>query len=365
MSNAIAKPAGSACLTCPGKDAPCVRPEPAARALRLAVVGEGPGQNELREGRPFIGASGRMLERGLRSIGLSRANVHWTNAVLCDVKEKDLPAARKACEQRLKDELRGVAARVTVPVGAWGLQSALELKKKPQIMKWRGSVSVLPGDRYVMPTLHPAFVMRSPLWGKWLEGDIARVGRVLDHGWVPPELAHGHEFSVLRERHELARLEELGRVVGYDVETVGLGPVTTRLVCLGLSDGKRTFIVPWAKAADGFFGWWGEGQLEVAAELTRVLASRIAVTHNGPAFDHIVSSQHGIHVSQWEDTMVLYNVIDGHMPKRLDHVASTYLDVGPWKTWESRKSTLDELWVYNGRDTLYTIQAYWKMKESK
>src|SRR5690606_13460845 len=110
------------------------------------------------------------------------------------------------------------------------------------------------------------------------------------------------------------------------------------------------------------FGWWGEDQLGVATYITNVLRSRVAVTHNGPAFDFIVSSQHGIHVGEWEDTMVLYNVIDGHMPKRLDHVASTYLDVGPWKTWESRKSTLEELWTYNGRDTLYTILAYWAMK---
>jgi uracil-DNA glycosylase family 4 len=364
MSDAIAKPAGDACLTCPGRDAPCVRPEPAARALRLAVVGEAPGLNEVREGRPFIGASGRMLERGLRSIGLARANVHWTNSVLCDVKPTDLPAARKACKKRLKEELGRVAAPVTVPVGAWGLQSALELKKKPQIMKWRGSVSVI-GDRYVMPTLHPAFAMRSPLWGRWLELDIARVGRVLESGWVPPELRPGHRFAVLKTREDLESLNSLGRVIGGDVETVGLGPVTTRLVCMGFSDGKQTLIVPWSTAADGFFGWWGGGQLEVAAQLTRFLASRVVVSHNGPAFDHLVWSQHGIHVVQWEDTMVLYNVLDGHMPKRLDHVASTYLDVGPWKTWESRKSTLDELWVYNGRDTLYTILAYWAMKESR
>jgi hypothetical protein len=308
-----------------------------------------------------------MLERGLRTIGLGRSNVHWTNAVLCDVKQADLLAARRACEQRLKDELRAVAARVTVPVDAWGLQSSLELKKKPSILQWRGTVSVIAGEqpRYVMPILHPAFVMRSPLWGRWLELDVARVGRVLERGWAPPELASSHQFSVLREPFQLERLNDLGRVIGGDVETVGLGPVTTRLVCMGFSDGKQTFIVPWSTAKDGHFGWWGSDQAGVAAYITNVLRSRVVVSHNGPAFDHLVWSQHGIHVSQWEDTMVLYNILDGHMPKRLDHVASTYLDVGPWKTWESRSSSLEELWVYNGRDTLYTILAYWAMKGSR
>src|SRR5262249_14421679 len=154
-----------------------------------AIVGEAPGWNEVREGRPFVGKSGKMLERGLRSIGLSRSEAHWTNAILCDVGQdpKLQKEAAKACGKRLREELREAGAPVIMPVGAWALQSALNLPKKPQILKWRGSVTKIkfsspdsstresdpePRDELVdqgrtslvLPTVHPAFVMRAPGW---------------------------------------------------------------------------------------------------------------------------------------------------------------------------------------------------------
>src|SRR5262245_623008 len=71
--SAGAKPAGEACARCPGRHASIVLPEPAARSdgrVALAIVGEAPGRTELIEKRPFVGRSGQMLERGLRTLGL-------------------------------------------------------------------------------------------------------------------------------------------------------------------------------------------------------------------------------------------------------------------------------------------------------
>jgi uracil-DNA glycosylase len=184
----VNKPAGEACLKCPARDAPCVRPEPAAKTATLAVVGEAPGANEIEQGRPFVGASGRMLMAGLATIGLRRDQVHWTNAVLCECAESDLSAARTCCAQRLRDELAVAKPEVIMPVGAYGLQSVLSLPRKPRITEWRGSVSEGgPGGGLVAPTIHPAFVMRLGAWGPWLERDVERVGRLIEWGWRPPE----------------------------------------------------------------------------------------------------------------------------------------------------------------------------------
>ena len=360
--------AGAACDTCPARFGRCVPPEPAAAAAKLAVVGEGPGRNELEQGRPFIGASGRMLARGLKTLGLSRADVHWTNAVLCDCKLEEQPKARVACAQRLRAELAACEAPVVMPVGALGLHSAMALPRKPQILKWRGSVSKLtyptePGaeaqSAYVLPTIHPAFVMRAPKWGPVLEIDVTRVGRVLRDGFTAPEDAPQRRLLIPRTRESLreALASLRGDEPSFDVETVGLGPSYTALVCYGLSDGLTTVVVPWSKASNGIEPFWRDGGRE-AVELTNaVLSRRRAVTHNGPAFDHIVAARYGIRIEAWEDTLLGAHALSGHMPKNLAHVVTLYLDVPPWKQLEDRGADIERLWIYNGRDCLYTALA--------
>ena len=66
MTKRLIKAGGDACASCPGRDLPYVPPEPAAGRTHLIVVGESPGANEVREKRPFIGASGRMMMRELK-----------------------------------------------------------------------------------------------------------------------------------------------------------------------------------------------------------------------------------------------------------------------------------------------------------
>lgn len=364
------KLAGTACASCPAREGICVPPERAAVAARIAVVGEAPGRNELLEGRPFIGASGRMLSRGLRTIGIARTDVHWTNAVLCDCKKEDLPKARKACAERLRRELAAVAPDAIVPVGALGLHSAMALARKPQILKWRGSVSEIQfaGGRrtFVLPTIHPAFVMRAPKWGPVLEVDIARVGRILRDGFEAPEDSPKRRFVVPKTLDALdaALASMLPRVdVSGDVETVGLGPTRTALVCTGFSDSITTIVVPWSKASNGIEPFWGFPD-RVLERLGNFLAARTCVTHNGPAFDHIVFARYGIRLGKWDDTLLAAHATEGHMPKNLAHVvtANAELDVPPWKQLEDRGVDIERLWFYNGRDCLYTILAWMKLK---
>jgi uracil-DNA glycosylase family 4 len=423
----IAKPAGDACLTCPARDAKLVLPE-YAKAIdpdlgrpraRLAIVGEAPGRNELSEGRPFVGASGKMLMRGLRTIDLDRRDVHWTNAVLCECSQEDQPKAAAACATRLRRELAEVAAPVVMPVGVWGLKSTLGLTKKPQIMKWRGSVTevefssaapknanqpttdfgllaagsvvsdgaieasktlsatspkerdtaahVAERDRptisLVAPTLHPAYIMRVPAWGPVLETDVARVGRLIRGNYVPPERAPGRRIVIARNEKVLLRELELLRdgELGADVETLGLGPTETPLVCFGLSDGTNTLIVPWSKGRNGKDPWWSN-PLRIGQIVSEKLTRCVAITHNGPAFDHIVFERHGIKIGAWDDTLNGRHVVASHYPKNLAFTVTQYLDVPAWKQQEDRTADLERLWFYNARDTLYTILAWAHIK---
>jgi hypothetical protein len=197
-----------------------------------------------------------------------------------------------------------------------------------------------------------------------LETDIARVGRVLEHGFTAPENEPGRELAICKTREQLTNaLRRLGPVVSGDVETLGLGPTATPLVCCGFSDGRLTIVVPWSKASNGIDAFWRE-PAGVAAELSATLATRTVVTHNGPAFDHIVFARYGIILSAWEDTLLASHALAGHMPKNLAHVVTQHLDVPPWKQLEDRGASIERLWIYNGRDCLYTILAWFELKKA-
>lgn len=332
--------------------------------MRLAVVGDSPMRRDLEEKSILSGASGRMLARGLRSIGLQRAQVHFTNAILCECDDAHLSKARAACAHRLRSELEASGAEAVMPLGPLSLQSTLALPRKPQLLKWRGSVSRVAFSEshgaWVLPTLHPSFVHRAPKWAPILELDVARVGRVLENGFTAPEDAPGRRLVVPHTRDSLRHaLGSLAlRDVSFDVETVGLGPTYTSLVCFGLSDGELTIVVPWSKASNGIDPFWKDGGREAAELTSEALARRCAITHNGPAFDHIVAARYGIKIQSWGDTLLLAHAMAAHMPKNLAHVATLYLDVPPWKQLEDRGVDIERLHVYNGRDCLYTALAW-------
>lgn len=339
----------------------------------LVVVGEAPGRQEALAGKPFVGPSGHLMMKGIATLGLERGDVHWTNAVeRTDCKNKrELQIARSAEQARLTAELAHVkwvphAIPIVLSVGALGTQSALGRGTACSILAWRGAVIPrrLNGGNttaYIMPSVHPAFVLRSQAWGPVFELDFARVGRVMRDGWTPPEQQPGRQTVVTKTETELRDyLPRLGSEVGYDVETVGLGAVETKLVCLALSDTRLTVVVPWSTAFDGSGDWWPNPE-RIAELLTDTLRTRIAVSHNGPFFDHVVGNRYGIRATAWEDTLLAYHALAPHMPKNLHHVVTQYLDVTAWKQLDHSKQ-LEDLWVYNGRDALYTILAWTEMK---
>lgn len=359
--------AGAECDKCPAREGVCVPPEPSPKA-RLAVVGEAPTRQEVEAGGSWRNHAARFLGRGLATLKLRRGDVHWTNAVLCECPDtRLLPKARKHCAARLRAELRASGAEAIIPVGAMGIQSTLDWPTKPQLLKWRGSVSKASWGAFVLPTLHPSFASRAPKWLPVLESDVARVGRILEHGFEAPEDAPHRRFVVPRSILELEEALALlipGADTSFDVETVGLGPTRTALVCFGLSDGVTTIVIPWSRAANGIEPFWAFPH-RVLELVNACLATRRAVTHNGPAFDFIVADRYGIYFAGgWEDTLLAAHATHGHLPKNLAQVvtAIAMLDVPPWKQLEDRGVDIERLWYYNGRDCLYTILAWQAMK---
>jgi DNA polymerase len=316
----VAKPAGEACRECPLRRAPCVPTEfnpPSRTKKRVMVIGEAPGRNEADAGKPFIGQSGRATMELLAELGYSREDVVWSNAALCWGKDSEVSKARKACSGRLDREIAEVDPDVILLLGGHALHSVMKTKSKPRIMRWRGTVirqKTKRKTRLVFPMLHPAFIMRdaAKLYEPLIRMDFDRVDRLMRHGYEPPEKKEGRRIvlakTVTAIERELATLE---KEVAFDVETVGLGATSTRLICLAIADRHKSVVIPFSKSRSGV-GKFFNGQHDRALRaINAALEKRIAITHNGPA-DHIVAERHGIFIKRG-DTLLAYTFA-AHMP---------------------------------------------------
>ena len=126
----------------------------------LMFVGEGPGQQEDIEGKPFVGRSGRFLDRlVLEEMGLTRAQCYIANVVKCRPpgNRDPLPDEIEACGPYLAAQLRLIDPKVIVTLGNFATK--LLLKTADGITKLRGKAYPVDG-RTLVPTYHPAAVLR-------------------------------------------------------------------------------------------------------------------------------------------------------------------------------------------------------------
>ena len=143
----------------------------------LMLVGEGPGAEEDRQGIPFVGAAGKLLERIFEAAGLKREQVYITNVVKCRPPGNRLPGADEVaqCLSHLKEQIRIIDPRLIVCLGA--LATRTLIGRSESLTRLRGRWYEIDGRLY-MPTFHPAALLRDsskkrPVWEDFKE--IARL----------------------------------------------------------------------------------------------------------------------------------------------------------------------------------------------
>ena len=125
----------------------------------VVFVGEAPGAREDEQGLPFVGPSGKLLERLLSEIGLRREDVYIANVVKCrPLKNRDpRPDEIEACKGYLRNQLSLIDPKVVVTLG--NFSSKLLLNTETGITRLRGTAYEWWG-RYLVPTFHPAAALR-------------------------------------------------------------------------------------------------------------------------------------------------------------------------------------------------------------
>ncbi len=128
---------------------------------RLCLIGEGPGATEDELGRPFVGRAGELLDRILAAAGFHREEVYISNVVLCRPPGNRIPTDDEisTCRPYLERRLELIAPDIVVLLGATPLRALLG--PRARITQERGRWLRLDG-RWVMPTYHPAYLLRNP-----------------------------------------------------------------------------------------------------------------------------------------------------------------------------------------------------------
>ena len=130
-------------------------------SARLMFVGEAPGEDEDLKGEPFVGKAGQLLTKMIEAMGLRRDDVYICNTVKCRPPNNRNPEPDElaACEPFLKGQLASVKPEVIVTLGKFAAQALL--RDQTPITRMRGQWRAYEGIP-VMPTFHPAYLLRSP-----------------------------------------------------------------------------------------------------------------------------------------------------------------------------------------------------------
>jgi DNA polymerase len=144
---------------------------------RLMLIGEGPGQEEDRTGKPFVGQAGQLLDQILGAVGITRDEVYIANVVKCRPPNNRNPEPDEiiACENWLLEQIRFIQPQIIITLGnvptQWALGTTLG------ITKTRGTwteFKKLSAPIPLLPMFHPAYLLRNavrttggPKWLTW------------------------------------------------------------------------------------------------------------------------------------------------------------------------------------------------------
>lgn len=141
---------------------------------RLVFVGEAPGADEDRQGKPFVGRAGRKLTQIIEAIGLSRSDVYITNVLKCRPpgNRNPLSGEVKVCEPYLIAQLQLIKPKVICTLGTFATQTLLHSDRS--ISSLRGRFYTYQGIK-LMPTYHPAYILRNPKFKRHVWEDVQKV----------------------------------------------------------------------------------------------------------------------------------------------------------------------------------------------
>ena len=353
---------------------------------KIMIVGEAYGAEEELRGEPFLGASGQELNRMLAEAGIYRSECYVTNVVNARppkndlsewiaVKKKDITPGHVLVRDKwvlpiveaglhsLEKEIALVKPNLII---AFGNTALWALTGEWGIMKWRGSILFHSGGTKVIPTYHPAAILRQWEWRAIAVNDLRRAER-LSHEWAytPREkfytLAPSYDAAYQRLDWLIEQVSE-GHLewIDFDLETRG-----GHIACAGLSWSLQEAICIPFMSVRSVVGYWPEPEIEgiLVWKLYRLLTHpKVKVRGQNLLYDCQYTYRHWHFVPRVaQDTMLSHHVMFPGTKKSLDYLASMYNEhYRYWKddgkNWEPSMGE-EQLWAYNCDDCTNTREV--------
>lgn len=369
---------GALCDQCPlnqcepvGPEGPTIMEMIARAGEVVAIVGEAPGEHEEKQGRPFVGPSGNELSRSLKMAGFHRGDMHVTNVIKCrppgndlkgllakisrrnkehekkwreEVKEAEkngdfpplfprqektpLECCKPLFEQEVDQFTKFIALGKTANEALTGIHTGI-LAVRGGMVELEPTMTTL--KRQVMPTVHPAFVLRAQRWAHVFRSDIAKAGRWFRGmtEWVEPKRIFQPTVGQLQEfltKHDL---------YAYDVETDDIECLTAKIRCIAIGTTDEVICVS-LLGIDGYTKFYSPIEEMAILEVMREFFTNpdiMKVSHNGGYYDRLViEHQWGFTPGPNIDTMLLHRSTESELPHSLAYVGSMYTEAPAWKT---------------------------------
>lgn len=340
---------------------------------KIMIIGEAPGEEEARQGTPFVGHSGRLLTALLHEVGILRSDCYITNVFLNRPPDNDLKhwcTDKKTADalwreehdigkypykallpskylkpeylhelSRLKEEILSADPNLIIALGntpLWALTGA------GGITKLRGTVLEyeLSGKKYkLLPTLHPAFVLRvwemrgvvqADLMKARIESEFPEIRRTPREIWIEPTI---EDILVFKDKY-LINAEQFS----YDIETI---PRAGLITCIGFGIKTAAICIPFFDSSKLKGSYWETAKEEISA---MGLVKEILQLPNPKV------TQNGMYDMQWlwrkwgmtpkgipHDTQLLHHSMYPEMKKDLGFLGSLYTNEIAWKTFRGKK----------------------------
>ena len=308
----------------------------------LAVIGEGPGSEEVRQGHPFIGPSGKLLNKALKSTGVDRGQTWVGNATLCPrpQSDADLAHAVKCCKARLAAELQFIQPRAILALGKTALV-ALETQEQG-VIDARGTLQKTPllPDVPVFGSIHPAAILRGGAGNEGAGGsqknvdaqmmfflaDVAKAWGVTT-GAIPAEWDDSIKVitDVAEIRPEMEKMIDecyAWGALGLDLEWTEEKKVTW----FGIGTRHRAVSFWWPNVV---------GEARMRATMALADAELPTIIQNLQADKGTWEKEVGPINGRIEDTMLLHHVAFPGIDHDLQSIVSQFLVVPPWKSWRA------------------------------
>lgn len=301
------------------------------RDAKIILVGEAPGAEEARQGKPFVGPSGTVLEQCLHAAGLTRSECYITNVVKERPRNNDIAPYFKAstqgkhiwteagwaCVEALREELAELKPNVVVTLGA---VATAALTGTSKIMKYRGYVLEGHNGLKVIPTIHPAASLRGQYIYRYIISyDLRKARAESEYPDIRrPERHLVYSFSnaseVIEWINECGRSSHLSldiECLNYELAIIGLAPSPTLGIAIPLASPQ----------------WTLDEEVAIWRALDRVIGDPniTKIMQNGIFDIHFLASKCGIIVrGAIEDTMMAHSLTYPDLRKGLDFLGSIY-----------------------------------------